>query len=294
MHSFDSLIKDVRLVLDEHTADEATCVPAEASCNAIPSHVFSFPPINSAPISIGPHAGKGIVLRTNTAVELGGTSEGSCALILPTCDETLVHDKRVTLIGPDIPALCQGNLAGKNSASTAATTANAAAQNQAAPTPSSATTTIPFAQIILVAGRNLTDEDFFSLEQCQHIKDYIDGYLVRSSTGQVHSRVSYQLAEAGFTLPLLASALADMTRKACSAVSNVEVIFVTSSGELLKRLMPLRSAWIATSHDIRKARWMEKGIDIDCPAGGHCGSCSDKDTCDRVRAIARMRKEGRE
>ncbi len=257
MHSFDELILQTRDVLHARDACGSAFSTAE--------HTLPIPPLDELPIPVGPHVGRGIVLRANTAVELGGTTNDSCALVLATSDTSLVRDGYVSLFGPDI-----AQLRSSDSAETAVHT--------------------PFAQIIFVAGENLAPDDFSALEQCQRAKDYIDGYLVRSFTGQVHSRVSRQLADRGFTFAMLASALSHIVKQACPAAQRVEVAFATEP-DRVQRCIPVRDAWIASSHDLRKARWLEKGIDIDCPAGGHCGSCADKATCDRVRAIARMRKE---
>lgn len=211
------------------------------------------------PMSVGAHANKGIILRADTAVELGGGTEGSCAFVISTNDVGLLHDGRVSLQGPDIPFLPVGEAS-------------------------------PFAQVILVAGSELTPEDHRALEECQYVKDYIDGYLVRSTSGRLWSRVSHSLHGKGFDFGMLACALDGLVRGTCPRVERTEFLFVTSSKADVEALGALRDPWMQASHELKKELWLERGVDIDCPAGGHCGRCADKELCDRVRSIARERK----
>ena len=220
----------------------------------------------SMTFSFGPHAGRGVVLQRSAALELGADGR-SCGMILPTSDASRVVDGRISVCGPDVEELV---LSGDGQGPTQA----------------------PFCQIIIVSGSDLATADLSALEDCLYTKDYIEGYFVRSSEGRIHSRIARKLAEAGFGLRELGSVLAIMVKEACPSVEGVEVVFVTESGELLDELAATRSEWLSRMHDARKGLWLEKGLDIDCPAGGHCGQCADKDLCDSVRKIARIRKKG--
>ncbi len=55
------------------------------------------------PVSVGPKASSGIILRGDTFVELGNPDIGSSAFVLWTDKTTLIRDGSITLIGPDIP-----------------------------------------------------------------------------------------------------------------------------------------------------------------------------------------------
>lgn len=147
-------------------------------------------------------------------------------------------------------------------------------------------------QVILVAGSDIDVADLSTLEDCLYTKDYIDGYFVRSSEGRVHSRIAQRLVDAGFGFAELGSVLSIMVKEACPSVESVELVFVSEAGELLDELKAIRPEWLSRMHDARKDLWLEKGLDIDCPAGGHCGQCADKNLCDSVRKIARIRKKG--
>ena len=216
--------------------------------------------------SFGPHAGRGVVLQRSAALELGADGR-SCGMILPTGDSGRVVDGRVSVYGPDADELISAG-GGQE--------------------PSQA----PLGQVILVAGPSIEAADLSAFEDCLYTKDYIEGYFVRSSEGRIHSRIARKLADAGFGFRGLGSILTIMVKEACPSAESVEVVFVTEPGELLDELMAMRSDWLSRMHDARKDLWLEKGLDIDCPAGGHCGQCADKDLCDSVRKIARMRRKG--
>ena len=55
------------------------------------------------PIKIGPKSSGGVILRSDTFVELGNPDVGSIAFFLWTDNISLLKDCRITLIGPDIP-----------------------------------------------------------------------------------------------------------------------------------------------------------------------------------------------
>ena len=223
------------------------------------ARVIQAPSANSLPFAIGEHANHGIVLKSHCAIELGGTLEGSCALTLSTSDVKLVRDGCVTIIGPDIPELAQECVH-------------------------------PFAQVILVAGADLTSEDHQGIEDCQDSKDWIDGYLVRGGAGELWTRISRDLFARGISFAQLGSALGALIKERQPKSSRVEIVFVTSSKADVEQLCSLRNAWKDASHGLRHDTWMGKGLDIDCPSGGHCGNCGDKEVCDQVRKIQRMRR----
>jgi len=238
--AFDGLIGQVRAAL-----------PAGAREQACAS-------LDSLPVAVGEHAGRGVVLKSRCAAELGGAC-GSTAMVLSTASAGLVHDGRVTVAGPDICELPAGS-------------------------------EVPFAQVILVAGGELTGPCHQVLEECQAVKDWVEGYFVRCAPGDILTRVSTASHAAGFGFAHLGAALVELVKQTSPLVEAVEVVFVTSSREDVERLGAIERASREISHDLRHEAWMEKGVDIDCARGGHCGKCSDRDVCTQVRKIERMRK----
>ena len=215
--------------------------------------------IDDACCSYGEGAGSGAIMRRDIGVELGGSNGATCAMVLTTSDEDLVRDGRVSVIGPDFDEVEEGAV-------------------------------LPFAQMVLIGGSSLKGADVQVLEEIQKVRNWVRGYQVRTTTNEIAARVSKELKEAGFTLGHLGKALAALARSAHPEAAKVEVVFVTASNDEVKALRPLANRWVDHSREIRRCAMAEIGIDIDCPSGGHCGKCKDKDTCDQVRRIQAMRR----
>ena len=67
---------------------------------AVPSSVEALK--EGLPIRVGPGANPKIILRSETFVELGDPTAGSCAFVLWTDTPSLIRNGRITLIGPDV------------------------------------------------------------------------------------------------------------------------------------------------------------------------------------------------
>lgn len=211
------------------------------------------------PIRIGSGANPKIILRSETFVELGNPAAGSCAFVLWTDASSLIHDGRITLIGPDVPE-ARG-------------------------------TSLPFGQILLVAGTDLSAEEHQSVGQAQYVADQIEGYMVRSSARNIWSRVSNEAAAKGFGFETLGRSLMAIYKSSLPKVEAMEVIFVTSSKADVLRLNEIATEVREIGAEIVKECWKAKGYDLDCNLD--CRSCHDKDVCDDIRKItaARLRKE---
>lgn len=246
IHEFDDLLGRVRAAL-----------PPSGG------HVAEIPPTSQAPVAIGEHAGRGVILKSRTAVELGGGPDQSCVLALTTADVSLVRDGRVTVYGPDVSQAPAGSV-------------------------------LPFAQLVLVAGEGLAGPCHQGIEDCLGVKDFVEGLFLRNAPGEAMIRVGTKAYEAGFLLGHLASAQRELIMAQNPKVESVEVVFVTSSAEDVAALAAFREEWKRVSHDLRRDAWKQRGVDIDCPTGGHCGSCKDKDVCTQVRTIQKLRKMEKE
>lgn len=218
---------------------------------------------HDVPLTYGKGAGGGMVMRRNLGAELGGGNAATCAMVLPTSDVSLIRNGKVTIIGRDVGEL-------------------------------PAAETAPFAQIILVGGSSFLGADAQALEETQKIRNWVQGYQVRTTTDEIAARVSAELVERGFSLAHLARALIELVHSIDERTESVEVIFVTSSSEDVRALRPLARQWAERSRELRRCTMAEIGIDIDCPSGGHCGKCKDKDTCDQVRRIQAMRRTAKQ
>ena len=212
------------------------------------------------PFKVGPNAGSGLVLKSDTFVELGSPVAGSCAFALYTNDPSLVRDGRVRLVGPDIPESGSGS--------------------------------ISFGQVILAAGVGLDERDYRPLAESQYVGDRVEGFMVKSTPGRLWCRVSNDVAERGFDFQFLGFALIRLVKEQVPGSEAVEVIFVTSGKEDILKMDEIGVRVSSAARDIKMRVWKERGIDIDsCPLGSHCGACDDKKLCDGVRMIMRDRKK---
>jgi CO dehydrogenase/acetyl-CoA synthase beta subunit len=211
------------------------------------------------PFKVGPGSGTGLVPKSETSLELGSPSAGSCSFALFTDLTSLVRNGRIRLIGPDI---------GESLADL-----------------------LPFGQVIIAAGEDLTEADYPALLESRYVGDQIEGFMVKSSPGRIWSRVSIDVARRGFNLEFLGLALKDLIKAQIRNVTAVEVLFVTSGRADLQPLDEIATSVGQIAHAIKERRWKERGIDIsDCAFGGHCGSCPDKTVCDKVTRLTRARR----
>jgi len=227
----------------------------EIDCSGTPDEIM-----NSLPIKLGRGASSGIHLRSNTHVELGSPLAGSCSHLLWTNKTTLVRDGRITVIGPDIP-----ESAGKS---------------------------LPFGQILLLAGEGLGPKDHERLQQAPIIGDRIEGYMLKSTSDYLWARVNKDVAARGFNFEILGKALISLIKSRTPGISAVEILFVTSSKEDVKELASVASEVNGVGSNILKEAWKERGFDTECDFD--CASCHDEQVCDDIReVIVEVRKSTR-
>jgi CO dehydrogenase/acetyl-CoA synthase beta subunit len=207
--------------------------------------------LRSLPINLGRGASSGIHLRSNTYTELGNPIAGSCSHLLWTNNTSLVRDGRITLIGPDIPAS-----EGKS---------------------------LPFGQILMLAGETLAAKDHERLQQAPIIGDRIEGYMLKSTSDYLWARISKDVAARGFNFEILGKSLISLIKSRTPGVTAVEILFVTSSKEDVKELASIASEVKGLGSNILKEAWKERGFDIECDFD--CASCHDEPVCDDIREV---------
>jgi CO dehydrogenase/acetyl-CoA synthase beta subunit len=213
---------------------------------------------NELPGKVGPGVSRKVILRSETFVELGGPETASSSFVLVSNDVS--HDgDGIYIIGNDIPSLKKKSVA-------------------------------PFGFVITLYGQGLNEEDCEKGRELLQATDWAEGYMTRLRPGSVWGRVSKKAVRRGFDFEELGSAIIHLAHKKVRNVESVEVLFVTSSEEDVRKIDEIGEKARVLTREIRRHVWAEKGIDLDCPLGGHCGSCKEKDTCDGVRDIARIRK----
>jgi CO dehydrogenase/acetyl-CoA synthase beta subunit len=212
------------------------------------------------PVRVGPNAHRGVILRSDTYLELGNPLAGSCALVLWTERPSLIDDGKITLLGPDIPE--------------------------------SADASLPFAQILIVGGGDLSVQDHESLVQRQYISDRIEGYMIKSAPDRVWSRVSREAAKKGFDFETLGRALIAIVKSEEPRVEAMQIVFVTKSKEAVQGLTNIAAQIRKISKEIVKENWKVRGYDIECAAD--CSSCAEKQVCDDIRDVLSIRKKKKE
>jgi CO dehydrogenase/acetyl-CoA synthase beta subunit len=216
--------------------------------------------VEGLPVRVGPQASSGVILRGDTFVELGNPATGSCAFLLWTDNPSLIRDGKITLIGPDI---------------------------QESPGAS-----LPFAQVLMVGGADLGEGEHEALEQNQYIADQIEGYMIRSVSQLMWSRVSKDAGQRGFCFETLGRALMAIFKSEVPKVQAMEIVFVTSGKEDLQPLHDIGTQVGKIARDIVRKNWKAKGIDLlECTFGWDCGSCPDKPVCDDIKELITVRKK---
>ena len=215
--------------------------------------------IAELPLCVGPGSQAGIILRGDTYAELGHPSAGSCAFVMWTTDTSLVRDGRVTLVGPDVQ--------------------EAEARK------------LPLGQVLVVGGKDLSQQEQPALEQKQYTASLLEGYMVKSTPGRVWSRVSRGAAAKGFGFEVLGKALIAILKTELSKIESVEILFVTSGKEEIKQLEDIAGQVRVLGKAFRREAWRSKGFDlVDCTMGTDCNSCDEKPTCDDIRDVVKIRK----
>lgn len=202
-----------------------------------------------------------LILKEDTAVELGGPATSGTSFLLWTDDISLVSDGRVTLVGPDVNE----------------TTANV----------------LPFGQVMLAAGPSLSHELQPRLERDLRDAEAVPGYAVRSTGGRIWSRISREARDQGFTLRRLGSTILSQLHQRQAAVTAAEIIFVTSCTEDVQSLEKIGAQVRKLSHDLRRERLKQVSGDVyECQTGVSCDVCADKEVCTEIREIVVIRKSG--
>jgi CO dehydrogenase/acetyl-CoA synthase beta subunit len=201
-----------------------------------------------------------IILQENTAVELGGPKTASSTFTLWTENTSLIYDGRVALAGPEITEIKKGIQ--------------------------------PFGQVILVGGRELNNGIQPLLERELVVAEQIPGYMVRSTGGNIWSRVNNEALDNGLNMAMLGSGIVNHIHTSLASVEAAEVLFVTSSSGDVRDLDKIGIQVRKLSHDLRRERLREtaKG-QYECENDFSCDACPDSEVCADIREVLVIRKK---
>jgi len=202
-----------------------------------------------------------LILKENTAVELGGPLTAGSTFIIWTEDVSLISDGRITLVGQEVVEAVGGRL--------------------------------PFGQVIMAGGPDISRETHSRLEREQYIAERVPGYMVRSTGGRIWSRASYEALDNGFSLRALGANILSHIRHRLPVVAAAEILFVTSSIEDVQDLEKIGAQVRKLSHDLRRERIKQTADgNYECESDISCEACSDNDVCSEIREILVIRKKG--
>lgn len=206
--------------------------------------------------SVGPWpagGGRTIVMKTDTARELGPPHTASASLLLWTEDPALVNNGVIHILGPDLIQMPEG--------------------------------AVPFGRAVVLCVRGMEHgnchERHREMERARFRVD-LDGYMMRavSQRGREWSRISADALARGFSLAHLGAALA----RACAEleyVTAVEVLFITSGEEDVRRLGALGERASMVVGGMNKM-YLDDAL--------NCASCAYGDVCGAVEGLREMRK----
>ena len=202
-----------------------------------------------------PRAGKrDIILMPDLAVEFGSPENASVSFVVWTGDESLVNDKRITLIGPDL-------------------TETLVKQN-------------PFGKIVIAGVKGFDETNAFNRNREIYLKKFdltLKGHMLKSASHYMAewNRISTFAVKNGFSFYQLGSSLISEYQK-LEYVEAVEVIFVTSSDDDVTELydMGKRSTRI-----IQAMSKMVNEMSYDC------ADCDYQDLCNEAGELRRLRNE---
>ena len=216
--------------------------------------------LEGMPVRVGPGASQGIILRSDTFAEIGNPEAGSSAFLIWTDNPSLISDGKITLIGPDIPESPDASL--------------------------------PFGQLLIVAGSGLTEKDHQTLEHTQFVADRIEGYMIRSVAQVIWSRVSKDAAAKGFRFESLGRALMSIFKTDVPKVQAMEVLFVTSSKDDLEPLGAMGAQVNKIFKSMLREDWKARGFNVyECASGYDCKACPDQPVCDDIKEVIKVRKK---
>ncbi len=218
------------------------------------------------PIRCSGQTADSLILKENTAAELGGPRSVGTSFTMCTEDRDQVFDGRIALIGPDVTELRKSRGG-----------------------------CVPFGQVVLAAGPGIGAGAYLQLERELHIATKIPGYMVRGGGSRIWSRISTEACDAGFSFRELGDRIISHIRGAVAQIGAAEVLFVTSGAEDVAGLERIGAQVRKLSHDLRRQRLKEVAEGIyECESAISCDVCPESLVCAEIRQVVVVRKKADE
>ncbi|MHA1804050.1 MAG: hypothetical protein ACTSU4_05890 [Promethearchaeota archaeon] len=216
--------------------------------------------ITSHEIHVALNSHKEIILQEETGLELGGMGNTSYSLIYPTNESIEIHDGTIMVLGPEINQLSQSS--------------------------------VDFALIIFIKGKNLTRKMRSHLKHLSFISDGIEGFSIRSIPQRLWCRLTKNILKRNFSFEFLAKAFLYLYEERYGSwIEKIEIILINSLPELIERIKTMGMKL----DKLERLRWKEKINEwkkrLDCDYNWDCITCPYTETCEELRKIIRLRNE---
>lgn len=195
-----------------------------------------------------------IIMGSDTAIELGHPSKESLYFLAWTEDKERISDGKITLIGKNIKKIKKGKCS--------------------------------FGEIILISGHEFNEENFFDRYLEMDIlkrKLNLKGYMIRAVPQRMRewSRISKEAVNKGFSFEILGNEIIKKYKE-LEYVDGVEVIFITSGEEELKKIKPIGEK---VTKSIQAMNKMFENLEYDCKV------CDYQDVCNEMSELRKLRKK---
>lgn len=143
----------------------------------------------------------------------------------------------------------------------------------------------PFVLAALADARNISSDDAIALEAHRHRYPFIAGCMVKGGSTGASMRATASFCAAGYDTATIGAEYARELVTVTGGRVPLAVVVVVGDEEVVASVEEA----LVSSEDyfaaVLNRYWRERGIDLECSSGFHCGACKDKDTCVVVRQI---------
>ncbi len=205
-----------------------------------------------SPVSWKKAGANNIILLPDLGAELGHPDLASVSFLTWTSDKSLVHDDKITLIGPDIHEASQSGP--------------------------------PFGKIVIAEIEGFNEHNAVERNREMYLSKFdisLQGFMLKSASAYMAEwcRISKDAVQSGFTLKHIGNALIQELKK-FEYVKAVEVIFITTSNEDVNQLYDIGNRSVRTINAMSK---MVNEMSYDC------GACEFQDICDDAEDLKNIR-----
>ena len=210
-------------------------------------------------IKVGLNKYKDIILQDETRLELGGMNKRSFSMVYPVSEVDYIEDGKIVLVGPEINGITDYN--------------------------------VDFGMLILIGGKELTEDDKDLLTHLNFISNGIEGFLIRSIPRRFWCRVNQDVIKKGFSFEFLGNAIMYLYKeKFKDLIDSIEILFINSYPDSIFEFIKMSS----TIREQIREKWKEKveiwKKRIDCDYDWGCEICPYQNDCLEIKEVLAERE----